>query len=143
MPCTKPCPLSSLPVFYDIYRQLLYIYALIFKLRACKFGIVNITQPYKEFPAELKEIKDRFSIKLKWNTLLAAIIQDTLCLAQQNNNIVLALSNIHIVDKAKDFREKVKKRLAKTSINRRIVRRVFGDNYKKKLQIPCFINNYN
>jgi hypothetical protein len=66
-----------------------------------------------------------------------------LCLAWQDNNIVLALSNIHTVDKADDFREKVRKRPAKTSTNRRIVRRVFGSNYAKELQIPCFINDYN
>jgi hypothetical protein len=47
------------------------------------------------------------------------------------------------MDKAKDFREKVRKRLAKTFINGRIVRQVFGDDYRKELQIPCFINNYN
>jgi len=47
------------------------------------------------------------------------------------------------VDKANDFREKVRKRPAKTSTNRRIVRRVFGSDYAKELQIPCFINDYN
>jgi hypothetical protein len=38
---------------------------------------------------------------------------------------------------------KVKKRFTKTSTNGRIVRQVFGNNYKKELQIPCFIDNYN
>jgi hypothetical protein len=47
------------------------------------------------------------------------------------------------VDKAGDFVEKVRKRLAKTSTNGRIVRRVFGDDYTKNLQIPCFIDDYN
>jgi hypothetical protein len=47
------------------------------------------------------------------------------------------------VDKAKDFREKVRKRPAKTSTNSRIVRQVFGDDHRKELQIPCFIDNYN
>jgi hypothetical protein len=47
------------------------------------------------------------------------------------------------VDKAEDFREKVRKRPTKTSINGRIVRRVFGNNYKKELRISCFINDYN
>jgi hypothetical protein len=77
------------------------------ELRACKFGAVGTTRPYKEFPADLKELKDRFSTKLEWNTLLAAMIQDTLCLAWQGNNIILALSNVHTVDQAEDFREKV------------------------------------
>ena len=59
-----------------------------------------------EFPKGLKELKARFSTKLKWNTLLATVVQDMLCLAWQDNNIVLTLSNIHTVDKAEDFREK-------------------------------------
>jgi hypothetical protein len=50
---------------------------------------------------------------------------------------------MHTINQVKDFREKVKKRLAKTLTNGRIVRQVFSNNYKKELRIPCFINNYN
>ena len=56
---------------------------------------------------------------------------------------MLALSNMHTMDKADDFRERVRKRPAKTSINGRIIRKVFGDEYTKDLLIPRFINNYN
>jgi hypothetical protein len=66
-----------------------------------------------------------------------------LCLAWQDNNVVLALSNIYIVDKAEDFREKARRRPAKTSTNGRIVRKVFKNEYTKVLQIPCFIDDYN
>jgi Transposase IS4 len=103
------------------------------ELRACKFSAVGTTRPYKDFPQELSVLKERFSTKLEWNTLLAAVVQDTLCLAWQDNNIVLALSNIHTVDKAEDFREKVRRRPVKTSTNGRIVRRVFGDDHEKAL----------
>jgi hypothetical protein len=65
------------------------------------------------------------------------------CLAWQDNNIVLALSNIHTVDKAEDFRETTRRRPAKTSTNGRIVRKVFGSDHTKSLQIPCFIDDYN
>jgi hypothetical protein len=71
------------------------------------------------------------------------VVQDTLCLAWQDNSIVLALSNIHTVDKAEDFRAKERRRPAKTSTNGRIVRDVFGDLLIKELKIPCFINDYN
>ena len=71
----------------------------------------------KEFPKGLIDLKNQFSTKLEWNTLFAVVVQDTLCLAWQDNNIVLALSNIHSVDKAEDFWEKVRKRPAKTSTN--------------------------
>jgi Transposase IS4 len=47
------------------------------------------------------------------------------------------------VDKADDFREKARKRPAKTSTNRRIVRQVFRAEHTKELQIPCFIDDYN
>jgi hypothetical protein len=113
------------------------------ELRACKFGIVGTMRPYKLFPQELLAIKNRFATKLEWNTLLAVVVQDMLCLAWQDNSIILALSNIHTVDKADDFRVKERKRPAKTSINGRIVREVFGEMPIKELQIPSFINNYN
>ena len=74
-----------------------------------------------EFPKGLKELKARFLTKFEWNTLLATVVQDVLCLAWQDNNIVLALSNIHTVDKAEDFQKKAQNRPAKTLTNRRIV----------------------
>jgi hypothetical protein len=90
---------------------------LFLELQACNFGAIGTTRLYKEFPKGLIELKARFSTKLEWNTLLVAVDQDVLCLAWQDNNIVLALSNIHIVDKAEDFREKARRRPTKTSIN--------------------------
>lgn len=55
----------------------------------------------------------------------------------------MALSNIHTVNKTEDFREKVRKRPAKTSTNRRIVQSIFSDLLTKELQIPCFIDDCN
>jgi hypothetical protein len=66
-----------------------------------------------------------------------------LCLAWQNNNIVLALSNIYTIDRTEDFREKVHRRPTKTSINGRIIRHIFANESTKSLSIPCFINDYN
>lgn len=130
--------------FVTIYLDNYFISVPLFvELRACNFGAVSTTRPYKEFPQYLAELKNRFASKLEWNTLLAAVVQGILCLAWQDNNIVLGLSNIHIVDKAEDFREKARRRPAKTSTNGRIVRKVFGSDYVKDLQIPCFIDDYN
>ena len=47
------------------------------------------------------------------------------------------------MDKAEDFREKARRRPAKTSINRRIIKKVFKDDYIKDLQILYFIDDYN
>ncbi len=133
-------PRRRLTIYMDNYFTSVALFS---ELRACNFGAVGTTRPHKEFPKELSDIKARFSTKLEWNTLLAAVVKETLCLAWQDNNIVLALSNIHTVDKAEDFREKVRKRPAKTSTNGRIVQRVFGSDHTKELSIPCFINDYN
>jgi len=113
------------------------------ELRACNFGAVGTIRPHKEFPDELIKIKTQYAIKLEWNTLLAIVVQDVLCLAWQDNNIVLALSNILIVNRTEDFREKVRKRTVKTSTNGRIVRHIFADEPTKSLSIPCFIDDYN
>jgi hypothetical protein len=82
-------------------------------------------------------------LKLKWNTLLAEVVDNTLCLAWQDNNIVLALSTIHTVHTANDFIIRLRKRPAKTSTSARIVRCIFGDDATKDLEIPLFIDDYN
>jgi hypothetical protein len=81
--------------------------------------------------------------KLDWNTLLGQVVNDTLCLAWQDNNIVLALSNIHTVHTVNDFVARQRKRPAKTSTSGNIVRIVFRDNPIMELQIPVFIDDYN
>ena len=64
-------------------------------------------------------------------------------MAWQDNNIVLALINIHTVHKIEDFRAKERRRPAKTSTNRRIIGKVFEDEYIKELYIPCWVDDYN
>jgi len=133
-------PRRYLIIYLDNYFTSVPLFS---ELRACKFGAVGTTCPHKLFPPELSAIKNRFATKLEWNTLLAVVVQDVLCLAWQDNSIVLALSNIHTVDKAEDWRVKERKRPAKTSTNGRIVREVFGEMLIKELQIPSFIDDYN
>ena len=113
------------------------------KLQACKFGVIGTTHPHKELPAGFKVLKTQFAIKLEWNTLFTKVVNNTLYLAWQDNNIVLALSNIHTVYTIKDFHKKVKRRPTKTSTNKKIVQQVFSNASTKELRIPCFINNYN
>ena len=133
-------PRQYLTIYLNNYFTSIPLFS---ELQACNFSAISTTRPHKEFPGELVELKTRFATKLEWNTLLAAVVGDVLCLAWQDNNIILALSNIHTVHRAEDFRERQRKRPAKTSTNRRIVRKVFGDQYTKELNIPCFIDDYN
>jgi hypothetical protein len=111
-------------------------------LRGLKYSAVGTTRPYDRFPQALLKLKKESS-KLEWNTLLARVVDDTLCLAWQDNNIVLALSTIHTIHTVNDFVARQRKRPAKTSTSARIVRRVFGEDLIKELEIPVFIDDYN
>ena len=75
--------------------------------------------------------------------MLAKVIDNTLCLAWQDNNIVLALSTVHTIHTANDFVIRLRKRPAKTSTSARIVRCIFEDDATKYLEIPIFIDDYN
>ena len=133
-------PRRRLVIYMDNYFTSMPLFI---ELQACEFGAMGTTRPHKELPTSFKVLKTQFATKLEWNTLLAKVVDNTLCLAQQDNNIVLALSNIHTINTVEDFRTKVRRRPAKTSTNGRIVRQVFGDTPTKDLRIPCFINDYN
>ncbi len=91
----------------------------------------------------MQKLKKSYGNTLEWNSLFARVINKTLYLAWQDNNIILALSNIHTVNQTDDFLEKLRRRPAKSSTNGRIVRQVFKDEHTKELRIPRFINDYN
>ena len=133
-------PRRRITIYMDNYFTSVPLFE---ELRSCEFGAVGTTRPHPEFPSEMKELKDLFSKKLEWNTLIAKVVRNTLCLAWQDNNIVLALTNIHTVHTAKDWTNRVRKRPAKTSTNSTIVRRAFEDLAEKELPIPTFIDDYN
>ena len=111
-------PRRSLAVYIDNYFTSIPLFK---ELLACGFGAIGTTRPHKEFPNELKVLKKQFPTKLKWNTLLARVVNKVLCLAWQDNNIVLALTIIHTVYTALDFCEKVRKYPSKTLTNGRII----------------------
>jgi Transposase IS4 len=71
-------PRRELTIYIDNYFTSVPLFE---ELRACRFGAVGTTRPHLEFLARMKEIKDKFSKKLEWNTLLAKVVQNTLCLA--------------------------------------------------------------
>jgi hypothetical protein len=71
-------PRRFLTIYLDNYFTLIPLFS---ELRAYNFGVVSITQPHKEFPNMLSDIKARFATKLEWNILLATVVKDVLCLA--------------------------------------------------------------
>ena len=109
-------PRRYIAIYMDNYFTSVPLFT---ELQACEFGVIGTTRPHKEFPDGFKVLKKRFAKKLEWNTLLAKVVDNTLCLAWQDNNVVLALSNIHTVQNVEDFRQKVRKRPLKTLTNKR------------------------
>lgn len=132
-------PRRRISIYIDNYFMSVPLFK---ELRVLEYGAIGTTRPHKEFPTKLKQLK-KYTTKLEWNTLLGKVVDNTLCLAWQDNNIVLALSTIHTIHKVDDFREKLRKRPGKTSTNARIVRQVFDGSAEKELQIPRFIDDYN
>ena len=132
-------PRNSMTIYMDNYFTSVPLFQ---SLRSLNYGAVGTTRLHNQFPQALSKLKKE-NLKLEWNTLLAQVVDDTLCLAWQDNNIVLALSTIHTIHTTQDFITRQRKRPAKTSTSGRIVRLVFGDNPIKVLEIPVFIDDYN
>jgi hypothetical protein len=136
----KSLPREKLTIYMDNYFTSVPLFE---ELRDLNYGAVGTTRPHTKFPDGLVTLKEKYSTKLEWNTLLAKVVDRTLCLAWQDNNIVLALSTVHTTNSINSFQERQRRRLAKISTNGRIVRQVFGDNPTQILRIPTFIADYN
>ena len=78
---------------------------------------------------------------LVWNSMLAEVVDATLCFVWQDNNAVAGITTAHSLKN--ETIERNRKRPAPTSTNARIVRPVFGDSPYKRLHIPCVIDDYN
>ena len=133
-------PRQRLTVYRDNYFTSIPLFK---ELRSCGYGAVGTTRPHANLPESFKVLKTSYAKALEWNTLVARVVEDTLCLAWQDNNVVLALSTVHTVHQVDDFVAKIRKRPAKTSTNGRIVRDVFKEEHTKELYIPRFIDDYN
>lgn len=80
---------------------------------------------------------------MPWNTLCAIPIDNVLCFAWQDNNIVTGLSTVHTVNQANDIIERQRRRPAHTSTSALITRPIFGKDAVKTLPIPMIIDDYN
>jgi hypothetical protein len=95
-----------------------------------------------DFPILMKQLK-QYASHVPYNTICAIPVGNVLCFAWQDNNIVLGLSTIHTVNKDSDLIERMRRRPKKTSTNAAIVRPIFGDETRKNINIPRFIDDYN
>jgi transposase IS4-like protein len=134
--------MASLPTTapYIIYMDNYFTSVALFKeLRDIYCGACGTTRPQNGIPSQLVELKDHIK-SIPWGSLYASEAQGVLCLAWQDNNIVLLLSTIHSPELCTPTK---RKRPAATSTNASIARAPFGDEIIKELEIPTAIDDYN
>ena len=128
-------------IFLDNYFTSIPLFL---KLRAKNISAVGKTRPQgTEFPALLITLRQKWSTKLDWGTICTAIVDDVLCIGQQDNNHVLALSTVYTVHEASSYITRFRKRPQTTSTNAITARKIFGDQARMELNIPTLIDDYN
>jgi len=111
------------------------------ELRKIGIGAAGTTRVDAQgFPSCLKIEKSEAKEVLPWGHLSGTVVQNTCCLVWQDNNSVLFMTTYH---ETEHMVERVRRRPKKTSMNALMVRRIFGDESRKLLAIPAFINDYN
>jgi hypothetical protein len=108
-------------------------------LQDIQCGACGTTRKQGGIPSQLIELKDNIKA-IPWGSLYATEAQGVLCVAWQDNNIVLLLSTIH---SPYLYVPTERKRPGAISTNAAIARAPFGTNIKKELKIPVAINDYN
>jgi hypothetical protein len=109
------------------------------ELRNLGCGACGTACPKSGIPPILVELKDHVK-SIKWGFLYVSARDNVLCLAWQDNNMVFGLLTIYSPD---DFVLSNQRRPAKTSTNAAIARAPFGDDVRRQLEIPIFIDDYN
>jgi hypothetical protein len=130
---------------------------LLLKLRAINIGACGTTRKHPEFPSFLIKLKDICSRYMEWNTTAAIVVRKqregvqlepdpsdpgVICFAWQDNNTVLACSTVHKAGEEHTI-IRSRRRPQLTSTNGPLVRKVFGNESRKNLPIPVFIDDYN
>ena len=132
---------------YTIYMDNLFTSTNLFRvLRDIGIGACGTTRPYhsKDFPPQLKELKDKYWDKLPWGTLFAIPIDGVLCLGWLDNNAVLSMTTVHTVHEVSDITMRWRKRPVDTSTNARQSRKPFeGIGARTEQPIPRYIDEYN
>jgi hypothetical protein len=125
---------------YSVYMDNYFTSVALFQeLRNLGCGACGTARPKSGIPPILVELKDHVRA-IPWGSLFVSARDNVLCLAWQDNNVVFGLSTIHSPD---DFVLSNRKRPAKTSTNAAIARAPFGDEVRRQLEIPIFIDDYN
>ncbi len=101
----------------------------------------------RDLPKLLLEMKQTFARDIPYGVLDAMVYDDVLCVAWQDNNLVLALTTAYGVREIDDVVSKTRKRPSKTSTNARIVLPAFKENgkdtWEKEFKVPKLFYYYN
>lgn len=111
------------------------------RLRALGIGAAGTTRvDCAGFPASLKIEKAEAKKILPWGHVSGEVVGNTCCLVWQDNSSVLFMTTYHDITKTV---ERLWRRPKRTSTNATMVRGIFGDQSRKMLPIPQFIDDYN
>jgi Transposase IS4 len=99
---------QSYTVYLDNYFTSISLFE---QLRDINIGVCGTTRAHAagdDYPALIKELWSDFAKKLPWNTIVVFVVYSNkvLALFWQDNNVIIALSTVHIVDKAIDLIER-------------------------------------
>lgn len=111
------------------------------KLRELGIGAAGTTRvDAGGFPKALKIEKQEARKVLPWGHVSGEVVGNVCCLVWQDNSSVLFITSYHDISLTV---ERLRRRPKKTSTNATTVRGIFGDQARKKLPIPQFIDDYN
>jgi transposase IS4-like protein len=139
----------KLPKFDDSYYAL-YLdnyftsIPLFSTLRKEKIGAAGTTQPSGlEFPSLLIVLRQNWSHKLDWGTMVGKVVDNVLSIGWQDNNFVFGLSTIHTIHEASSWVKRERRRPNTTSMNATTARAIFGDLPRLEIDILTWVDDYN
>jgi len=111
------------------------------KLKGLGIGAAGTTRVDSAgFPNSLKIEKEEARKVLPWGHVSGEVVGNLCCLVWQDNSSVLFMTSYHDITLTL---ERLRRRPKKTSTNAITVRGIFGDQSRKTLPIPQFIDDYN
>ena len=111
------------------------------ELRKIGIGAAGTTRvDARGFPPCLIIEKAEAKKSLPWGHLSGAVVANTCFLVGQDNNSVLFMTSYHDISATVN---RLRRRPKKTSTNGATISQIFGDNSRKLLPIPAFIDDYN
>ncbi len=99
-------------------------------------------EPRRELEERILELRTKWNSALEWGKLYKSVSEDrkVMQFGWKDQNVVLFMTT---VSNGRKTVKRLRRRSAKTVTNARTSRTMFGDQARKELPIPEFINMYN